>query len=288
MVAIVGVLIVIGAVVGGFLMAGGNLALLWQPAEFVVIGGAAFGSLVISLPGKTLKHTFKSLAHIFTAKPKSRKDFLDLLMLLNELFQIMRREGVIAVEGHINAPKDSAVFGRYKSVLADHELAEYICDNLKVFISSNMEPHEFDNVMETDIKSRHHHHLVAAHSIVKLSEALPGLGIVAAVLGVVVTMQMIGQPPEILGHHVGAALVGTFLGVLMCYGLIGPMGTNIEHLGNDGSGALSIVRTSILAFAQGMSPGSAVEAGRRAAAGDDRPSFEELDGAIRGAKKEVG
>lgn len=288
MVAIVGYIIVLAAVVGGFIGEGGGVSAFWQPWEYVIILGAALGSFVIGNPAKVIKAVLHDVAGIFKGKDRAKQDYLDLLLLLMQLFQVARREGVIALESHVTKPGDSPVFRQYESVVKNTELTDYICDNLKVFVSSNMQPHEFDNLMEIDLESRYHHAMVSSLSVNKLAEALPGLGIVAAVLGVVLTMNNMGAAPEVLGHSIGAALVGTLLGVLCCYGLVGPLATNLEHRAHEIQSECNVVRASLLAFAQGQSPGSAVEAGRRAVGGHDRPGFDELDAATRGGKKPEG
>jgi chemotaxis protein MotA len=285
MTAIAGAIFVVLCVLGGFLYAGGNLHVLWQPAEFIVIGGAALGAFVIQSPKKVLTHTLKDLTHVFKAKEATRQNYLELLLLLGALFQIIRREGVVAVEAHVANPGQSAIFTKYPTVLANPELTEFIADNVKVFVAAKMQPHELDAIMEADIDARHHHAVVPSHGINKVAEAFPGLGIVAAVLGVVLTMGKLGAPPEELGHSIGAALIGTFLGVLLCYGFVGPLSTHIQHLADEAKSQLTVARVAIIGFSQGMSPGGAVEAGRRAVAGHDRPSFDELDAAMRGGGK---
>lgn len=288
MVAIIGYIVVLASVVGGFIGEGGSVMSFWQPYEYVIILGAAAGSFVIGNPGKIIKQTGHDLAQIFKGKDRTKQDYLDLLLLLMQLFQVARREGVIALESHVTKPDDSPVFRQYESVVKNHDLTDYICDNLKVFVSSNMQPHEFDNLMEIDLDSRYHHAMISSLAVNKTAEALPGLGIVAAVLGVVLTMGKMGGAPEELGHSIGAALVGTLLGVLCCYGLVGPLATNLEHRAHELQSECNVVRASLLAFAQGQSPGSAVEAGRRAIGGHDRPGFDELDAATRGGKKPEG
>jgi chemotaxis protein MotA len=285
MTVIVGYIIVFAAVLGGFAMAGGSIPSLFQPAEFVVIIGSTLGSFVVGNPLKIMKHIVADTLGIFKAKDKTKQDFLDLLLLLMQLFQVARREGVIALESHVTKPADSPVFRQYPSVLSNHDLGDFICDNLKVFVSSNMQPHEFDALMETDVDARYHHAMVSSLMVNKTAEALPGLGIVAAVLGVIITMGSMNEPPEVLGHLIGAALVGTMVGVLCCYGLIGPLATNLEHRAHEMQSQCNVVRSALIAFAQGQSPGSAVEAGRRAIGGHDRPTFDELDQAARGGGK---
>ncbi len=281
MYAIIGIAVVLGSVVGGYLMEHGNLSVLLQPAELVIIFGAATGAFLISSPAKVVSLVAKNIMTIFTGKAVSRDEYLELLSLLNLIFSKIRKEGLISIESDIENPRQSPLFSRYKSVISDSHALDFICDNLKVMITTNMPPHELDDLMEIDIETNHYEELTPSISITKVADALPGLGIVAAVLGVVLTMGKIDQPPAVLGHSIGAALVGTFLGVLMCYGFVGPMATNLEHKAKEKEIYARVIKTALVAFVGGSAPQMAVESGRRAIPGQVRPGFSELETALR-------
>jgi chemotaxis protein MotA len=215
MFAAIGIVVVASAVIGGFLMEEGNLYVLIQPAELLIIFGAALGSFLIASPSKIVSLVLKNIGTVFSGGGTSKKAYLELLTLLNVLLSKIRKEGLVSIEADIENPDKSALFGKYKTVSANGSLLEFICDNLKVIITANMPPHELDNLIDIDIDAQHSEELTPSRSIEKVADALPGLGIVAAVLGVVLTMGKIDQPPAVLGHSIGAALVGTFLGVLM-------------------------------------------------------------------------
>ncbi len=234
MFAIVGIVVVLGAVIGGYLMEHGNLAVIFQPAELVIIFGAAIGSFLVASPSKVVGLVVKHISAIFGGKGRSKENYLDLLSLMNTLFMKIRKDGLISIEADIETPAESPLFQKFKEVLANPKAVDFICDNLKVIISTNLPAHEMENLMDVDIEAHQHESLIPAVSVAKVADSLPGFGIVAAVLGVVLTMGKIDQPPEVLGHSIGAALVGTFLGVLMCYGFVGPMGCQPGASGQGG------------------------------------------------------
>jgi chemotaxis protein MotA len=281
MFVIIGIVVVLAGVFGGYMMEHGNFSVLIQPAELVIIGGAALGSLVIASPPKVLKLILKDIGNIFGSGPFSREAYLELLLLLNQLFWKIRREGLLAIEGDVENPTQSEIFKRFGTVISNHHALNFICDNFRVIITTNMPPHELDNLLEIDIEASHHEASLGLTSINKVSDALPGLGIVAAVLGVVITMGKISEPPEVLGHSIGAALVGTFIGILGCYGFLGPMATNLEHKAKDHEIYFNVIKTSLVTFVGGAAPQIAVESGRRAISGADRPSFVELEEEIK-------
>jgi chemotaxis protein MotA len=281
MLAIIGMIVVLASVIIGYKMEHGNLAVLVQPAELVIIFGAAFGGLVISSPPKVLSLIFKNVGRVISAKSKSKADYLEVLSLLNGIFTKMRKEGLIAIESDIDNPEQSPIIGKYKSVLSNHHALNFICDNLKVIISTNVTPFELENVMEIETDVHHAEAMIPAHSVALVADALPGLGIVAAVLGVVLTMGKISEPPEVLGHSIGAALVGTFLGVLMCYGFVGPMGTNLKHTAEEDMVFFQVIKVAIVSFVGGAAPQIAVEFARRAIPSKEKPSFDELEDALR-------
>jgi chemotaxis protein MotA len=281
MFSVIGMGVVVVSVIGGYLLEHGNLHVLVQPAELIIIFGASIGSFLIASPGKVAGLVFKRASKVFAAKAASREHYIELLLLLNQLFWKIRKEGLLAIEADIENASQSELFKRYQSVISNHHALDFICDNFRVIITTNMPSHELDNLLELDIETHHHEQLIPANSISKVADALPGLGIVAAVLGVVLTMGKISEPPEVLGHHIGAALVGTFLGVLACYGFVSPMAANLEHQAKEEETYFNVIRTSLVAFVGGAAPQIAVESGRRAIPGLVRPSFAELEDAIK-------
>ena len=285
MYVIIGSIVVIVCIVAGYLMEHGNLALLWQPAELVIIGGAALGAFIVASTKSVLSLTLKGLGSVLTAKERTKENYLDLLSLLNTIFAKIRKDGLIAVESDIEDPVNSPIFKMYPSVLTDHHALAYICDNLKVIISTSVTPYELDSIMEMEMDTHHHTSMIPSHSVAKVADALPGLGIVAAVLGIVLTMGKISEPPAVLGHSVGAALVGTFLGVLLCYGFVGPIATNLEHNANDDLIYYLVIKTGLVSFVGGAAPQIAVEFARRVIPSNEKPGFNELEEIIRQAKK---
>jgi len=285
MFVIIGLLLVTGSVIIGFMMEKGNPYILIQPAEFVIIFGAALGAFFIASPPKVITAVVKNVAAIVTSKSPDKAKYLDLLLLLYQLFSKIRKEGLISIESDIEKPDNSPIFNKYKNALSHGHLTNFICDNLKIIITTNVIPHELENLMELETETYYHEALIPSKSIAKVADALPGLGIVAAVLGVVLTMGKIDQPPSVLGHSIGAALVGTFLGVLMCYGFVGPLATNLEHKTKEDIVFLKVIRVALVAFVGGAPPQMAVEFGRRAMPGKEKPTFEELENEIRGNPK---
>ncbi len=284
MLSFIGIAVVIVCVIGGFLMEKGNLHVLFQPAEFVIIFGAVIGALLISSPVKVVKAVISSIIKIFKSKDHTKEKYLELLTLLYQLFTKIRKEGLISIESDIENPLKSSIFSKYKSVLESKNHLNFICDNLKVIITTNVPPHELDSLMDLEIETRFHEAMIPSKTVAKIADSLPGLGIVAAVLGVVLTMGKIDQPPSVLGHSVGAALVGTFLGVLMSYGFVGPMAAKIEHQVAEEDTLYKVIKIAIVAFVGGSPPQMAVEFGRRAISGHERPTFDELEKTVRGKK----
>ncbi|WP_243368643.1 flagellar motor stator protein MotA [Fundidesulfovibrio soli] len=275
--AIIGIVVVLGSVIGGYVLSHGQLIVLVQPYEFLTIGGAAFGAFFISAPMSTAIDVLKHIPQIFTAKEDSKAFYLELLSLMYELFQLARRSGAVALDAHVNRPADSEVFRRYASVSKNKTVLNFICDNLKIVIAGNIEQHHYEAIMDTDISTRKHHDNMPAASVSKIADSLPGLGIVAAVLGIVITMGDINQPPEVLGKHIAAALVGTFLGVLLCYGFVGPMGSLLEHQAAAKQARLKVVKSALMGYSIGLAPILAVEYARRAIPSNVQPSMEELE-----------
>ncbi len=283
--AIVGILVVLGGVIGGFMMAGGEMGVLVQPSEVVVIFGAAIGGLLISVPVSTLKALVGDIIGIFTGKSGPSKDaYIQTLLLLNELFQMARKDGIIALESHVNDPHTSKIFEKYPKIQHDHGALAYICDTIKLFLAGSVPPHEIEMLMDAEIDSHHEEAGITAGVISKVADALPGLGIVAAVLGIIITMGHIDGDPAVVGHHVAAALVGTFMGVLFAYGFFSPMASNLEARNRNNARLLHVIKAGISAFAKGMAPSVSVEFARRSIFHADRPSFEETEKLLKEAK----
>ncbi len=285
MFVIIGLVVVMACVIGGYLLEGGNLHVLWQPVELLIILGSGIGSLLVGSPLKVNMAIGKNLVTVMTGKPKGKAEYTDILLVLFDLLSLARREGVIALESHVNKPDASSIFTNRPSVLKNHAVLDFICDNFKAYTAASMEPHEFEALMDIDIESHHADALQAPTNLNRMADAFPALGIVAAVMGVVLTMGKLSEPPEVLGHSIGAALVGTFLGVLLSYGVAGPlaaiMGTMVEEV----STQLNVVKAAMNAFAMGWPPAMSLESARRAIPAHDRPGFDELEELLRQSKK---
>jgi chemotaxis protein MotA len=282
MFTLIGILVVLGAVVGGYLMEHGNLKVLIQPAELVIIGGAALGTLFVANPLPVVIAIFKGVLAPFLPPRFSKKTYLETLKMLNELFAFSRKNGLVQLEVHIEDPHKSPLFSKYPHFIKDHHAVHFVCDTLRMSVSGGISPFELEQVMEFDIEVHHHELNVPVAALTTVADSLPGLGIVAAVLGVVITMGALGGPPEEIGHKVAAALVGTFLGILLCYGFIGPLASYMTKLNEKESQYYHCLRTGVIAFAKGNAPIMAVEFARRAIPHDLRPTFKEMEGACRG------
>jgi chemotaxis protein MotA len=273
---VVGAFIVIASVVGGYLMHGGKLLLLSQPAEFVIIGGAAAGSMIISTPVSVLKKLMSQVLGVFKA-PLSRGDYADLLAMLYQLFRMSQQTGIMALESHFENPAQSAILAKYPKFLARHHSLDFLADSIKVIIVGGMAPHDLEALMDEDIYVHHSESRAPSAALAKVSDAFPGLGIVAAVLGVVITMQSIDGPPAEIGHKVGAALVGTFLGILLSYGFAGPLAGSLETRVEEDGHYEKCIKAGVLATFKGLPPAIAIEFARRVLPHEVRPSFEETE-----------
>jgi chemotaxis protein MotA len=282
MFAIIGILVVLGAVVGGYLMEHGKLLVLMQPAELVIIGGAAAGTLLIANPLSTVIAIIKGILGVLKGSPHTKATYLETLKMLNELFMQARKQGMVKLEEDVEDPSKSAVFSKYPKFLANHHAVHFICDTIRMSISGGVPAFDLDQMMEMDMDVHHHEALGPISALSTVADALPGLGIVAAVLGVVITMGALGGPPEEIGHKVAAALVGTFLGILLCYGFLGPLALNMTKMADAELDYLRCLRQGVIAFVKGSAPVLAVEFARRSISGDYRPSFKELEAACRG------
>lgn len=282
MFTILGILVVIGAVVGGYLMEKGNLLVLLQPAELIIIGGAGLGTMLIANPLPVIVRVLKGVGGAFGGSPFTKASYLETLKMLNDLFQTARKGGMVKLESDVEEPEKSQVFTKYPAFLKNHHAVHFVCDTLRMAITGGVSHFEMDQMMELDMEVHHHEASTPVHALTTTADSLPGLGIVAAVLGVVITMGALGGPPEAIGHKVAAALVGTFLGILLCYGFIGPLASSMTKANDAESNYYHCLRVALIAFVRGAAPMLAIEFARRAIPSEIRPSFQEMEGACRG------
>jgi chemotaxis protein MotA len=276
--------LVIGSVIGSFLGVGGHLAALVQPFELLCIFGAAIGAFVVSNPTATLKKTLQSIPKAFKGGGYTKEKYLTLIALLYELLQKARKEGMMALEADVDAPEASPLFQKYEHVMADHHLLDFIVDYLRMMSAGNVNALEMQDLMDEELETHHTESTVAANAIQKMADGLPAFGIVAAVMGVVHTMGSVGAAPAVLGEMIAGALVGTFLGILLAYGFIGPLADLLNAKGAAEAKPFQCVKSVLLASMNGYAPTVAVEFGRKVLFTADRPSFKELDDAVRATK----
>jgi chemotaxis protein MotA len=281
MFSIIGIIVVIGAVLGGFMMEKGPLLVLVQPAELVTIGGAAIGTLLVANPMHVLKKIVSDLMRVLAGSKFSKQRYTDSLKMMFVLFNKARKEGLVAIESDVEDPEKSPVFSKYPAFMANHHIRDFVCDTMRMAITGGASNFDVDQMMELDMDVHHAGAAMPASALSTVADALPGLGIVAAVLGVVVTMSSLGGPPEEIGHKVAAALVGTFLGILLCYGMVGPLASNLTKLNEDEHAYYHVLRVVMLSFIKGMSPMLAIEMARRAIPEHVRPSFKEVEKTCR-------
>jgi chemotaxis protein MotA len=285
MFTIIGTCIVLIAVIGGYLLEHGKLSVLFQPVELLIIGGAALGGFIIANPPKVIKLVLAALGKMLSAKTFSKEDYVDILSLLNGMFYKIRQQGLVSIESDVDQPAESSLFKIYPKVTSNSRAINLITDTLRTVMSTTIAQHELEALIDTELEAHENEMLVPSKCVNMVADSLPGLGIVAAVLGIVLTMAKITDPPEVLGNSIGAALVGTFLGVLLCYGFVGPMAKNLEHLAMDEIEYLNVIKISLLAFIGGAAPKVAVEFGRRVIPAHVKPSFLEMEDAFRQSKK---
>ena len=285
MFVIIGFAIVTVSIVGGYLMEHGNLSVLFQPAELLIIGGAAVGGFVVASPLKVIKAVFSATARMFSHKTRTKEDYMEALMLLNGIFYKIRQQGLVSIESDVDNPEESGLFNQYPVIMKNHHAITFITDTLRTVMTTTIAPHELESLIDNELESHHEEALLPSQMMSFVADSLPGLGIVAAVLGVVITMGKINEPPAVLGHSVGAALVGTFLGVLLCYGYVGPMSKNLAYIAAENMQYLNVLKVAMLAFIGGGSaPKVAVEFGRRVIPTDVKPSFTEMEESFRQKK----
>jgi chemotaxis protein MotA len=280
MFAIIGIVVVFGCIVAGYLMEHGNLRVLIQPAELVIIGGAAAGTVLIANPIHILKKIAGGIGGVFGGSKFGKQVYLDTLKMMYDLLNKARKDGLMALESDVEQPDKSPVFSKNTAFLRNHHIRDFVCDSLRMAITG-VDAFELDQMLDTDMEVHHHDATQPTTALSTMADSLPGLGIVAAVLGVVITMGALGGPPEEIGHKVAAALVGTFLGILLCYGFVGPIAANMTKAAEEEHAFLGVLRVLMVSFLKGSAPILAVEVARRAIPGHVRPSFQELENACR-------
>jgi chemotaxis protein MotA len=280
MFALIGIVVVFGCIVAGYLMEHGNLRVLIQPAELIIIGGAALGTLLVANPLHILKKIAAGVGGVFRGSKFGKQTYLDTLKMMYDLLNKARKDGLMALESDVEEPQKSPVFTKNPAFLNNHHIRDFVCDSLRMAITG-IDAFELDQMLDLDLEVHHQDSAASSSALSTMADSLPGLGIVAAVLGVVITMGALGGPPEEIGHKVAAALVGTFLGILLCYGLVGPIAANMAKADDEEHAFLYVMRVLMVSFLKGTAPIMAVEVARRAIPGHVRPSFQELEKACR-------
>ena len=284
MLIIIGTLIVLGSVFGGYALAGGHVSALFQPIELLMIGGAALGAFVLGNTGKAQKATLKALPKIMERPKYTKTMYMDLMALLYDLLAKARKEGLMSIEHDVDEPRESAIFANYPNILADHHVLEFMTDYLRLMVGGNLNAFELENLMDNEIETHHQEGEIPVQCINKMADSMPAFGIVAAVMGVVHTMASVGLPPSELGILIAQALVGTFLGILLGYGLVGPLASVLEQKLGESTKMLQCIRVTLLSSINGYTPALAVEFGRKVLYSTERPSFSELEDFVRQAK----
>jgi chemotaxis protein MotA len=282
---IIGSIVVLLSVGIGFIGGGGSLLLLWHPLEVLIICGAALGAFLISNPPKVVKASLDGTLALLKPPKYKREDYVDLFKLLYDILVKARKEGMLAIESHIDDPHASSLFSQYPRILADHHMTDFMTDCLRLMIGGNLDPHELESLLETELETHHHEASEPAHAMQKVADGLPGFGIVAAVLGIVSTMASIaGADTATIGEHVGAALVGTFLGILVAYGFVGPIAAAMETRANEDGKPFELVKMAFVASVRGYAPPVAIEFARKLLFAGVRPKFADLEAHLKGGR----
>jgi chemotaxis protein MotA len=286
MFVLIGYSVALGCIFGAYIIHGGNISVILKalPTELMAILGGALGAFVVANQPKVLKATMSALPKLLKGSKYTKARYMELLALLYDILQKARKEGLMSIEKDVDAPHESALFQKYAAVGNDHHVVEFITDYLRMMVSGNLNAHEIESLMDSEIDTHHHEAYAPVSAIAKLAGALPAFGIVAAVLGVVNTMGSVGQPPAILGGMIGSALVGTFLGILLAYCIVEPLGGLMEQKNDEGGKELQCIKTTLLASMQGYAPQVAVEFGRKVLYSTERPNFAELESHVKGKK----
>ncbi|MEZ5425398.1 MAG: flagellar motor stator protein MotA [Pyrinomonadaceae bacterium] len=284
MFVIIGIVVVFVCVLVGFLMIDGPVGALIQPSEFVVIGGAVIGATVAANPLKYLLQILSALPKALKGSPYNKNVYIDVLLMQYEIYVNSKKGGLLSLEEDVNNPMSSPIFTKYTSFVNNHHAVDFFCDGMKMLVNGACSPEELEMMLDSECETHHEESAIVPGLLQRASDALPGLGIVAAVLGIVVTMQHLDGTPEELGHHIAAALVGTFLGLLLSYGFLAPVAANLENLGHDEGKYFNCIKTGIAAFAFGAAPATAVEFARKTIFSFDRPSSSEIETMLREIK----
>ena len=284
MFVIVGYVVVLGAVFGGFVMAGGHVASLFQPVELIMIGGSALGAFFVANTPKTIKSTLKALPSLLKGSKFSKALYIDLLSMLYEILAKVRKEGLMSIESDVENPEASPIFSKYPHIQKDHHAMEFLTDYMRMMVGGNLNAFEIENLMDNEIETHHHEGEVPIHALAKLADGLPAFGIVAAVMGVVHTMESVGIPPAELGKLIAAALVGTFLGILLSYGFVAPLTSLLEQKLHESTKMFQCMKVTLLASMNGYAPQVAVEFGRKVLYSTERPGFSELEDEVKSRK----
>lgn len=281
---IIGLIVVFGAVFGGYVLSSGNLLALFQPFELLIIGGGALGAFIIANPKTVIMKVLKGVPGLLGSSRYNKAMYMDLLTLMYKIFSKSRKEGLMALESDIDEPHNSELFKLFPKILADHHAIDFICDYLRLMVGGNMNAFELENLMDIELQTHHHEAVLPSSALQTVADGLPGFGIVAAVMGVVITMGYISEPPEVLGHHIAAALVGTFLGILLAYGFAGPMSKSMEFRAEEEGKFFECIKVCVMSTLNGYTPQIAVEFGRKTIYSHIRPTFSELEQHIKGQK----
>lgn len=283
---LIGYAVAIGCIFGAYIIHGGDMNVIIKalPTEMMAILGGAIGAFIVSNQGKVIKGVKAALPTLFKGSPYTKARYMELLSLLYEILVKIRKEGLMSIENDVEDPHNSALFSKYPNISHDHHVTEFMTDYLRIMVSGNLNAFEIENLMDIEIETHHHEAAAPGEAITRLGDALPAFGIVAAVLGVVNTMGSVGQPPAVLGGMIGSALVGTFLGILLAYGIVAPLGTLMAQKVDDSTKEYQCIKTTLLASLQGYAPQSAIEFGRKVLYSTERPTFSELEQHVKGAK----
>ncbi|WP_045223768.1 flagellar motor stator protein MotA [Methyloterricola oryzae] len=281
---IIGYIVVVGGILGGYLGSGGHIGILIQPFEMIIIFGGALGAFIVSNSPKVLKATAGGLGNVFKSSKYNKEFYLETLTLLSKIFVKMRQNGLLSIEGDIESPEQSELFKSAPKVLADHHAVEFITDYLRLMSSGSLDVHQIDNLMDIDIDTHHEEGYLPVSALSKLADGMPAFGIVAAVMGVVHTMESLDKPQEVLGALIAAALVGTFLGILISYGFIAPLAGNLEQKLGESTKYYQSIKAALIATMNGYAPPTAVEFARKVMFSTERPHFAELEEHIKANK----
>ncbi|TCV94039.1 chemotaxis protein MotA [Luteibacter rhizovicinus] len=284
MLVIIGSIIVLVSVLGGYVLSHGTIGALWQPYELLIIFGGALGAFISANSMDIVKGSLRDIAALFKGPRYRKQDYVDLLSLLYDIFVKMRKEGQLAMEEHIENPATSSLFSAYPRLVAEHHLVDFITDCLRLIVGGSMDPHELEQLLDIELETHHHEAVAPAHAVQKMADALPGFGIVAAVLGIVITMKSIDGDAVVIGEHIAGALVGTFLGILLCYGFVGPLSAAMEARVSEDGKAFECVKVGLLASLRGYNPMVAIEFARKSLTSRTRPNFQDMEAHLKAVR----